>query len=230
MILASFISLNLHAQQNQNTITIKLYNQSSFQKNNSNYSIGNNLISKTEKTTTFLSPKFAIAHTTKNGNTHEIELNRLELSFNSEKDELLDTLNSTIIGGQEISNFNFSFRYEYTPATKKSRLNKYGTFSVGCGMQPYLFNLKTISLISTNYPESNTMIGVSGYIAPRYTYKLSEKLYFDINLPFILIDFNVIARKIDDPTKTKSERKTISENFELLPMNYNLRIGLAYRI
>ena len=224
------LSFGAYAQQNTNTIKIKLYNQSSFVKNESNYSAANKYYLKTEKEINILSPTLAVAYTAKNGNTHELELNRFDLSFNSEKDELLDTINSNIIGGQEISSFNFSFRYEYTPATKKSRLNKKGVFSVSYGLQPFVYNKKTIPLITTNFPDSYTQIGASGYIAPRFIYQLSEKLFFDVNLPFNLIDFNFTATEIEDPTKSKSQRNTYSTNFNMLPMNYNLRIGLAYRI
>ncbi len=218
------------AQQNISTLKLKIYNQSSFIKNESNYSDARRIFLKSEKETTILTPTFAIAYTAKNGNTHELELNRFDLSFISEKDELLDTINSNIVNGQEISSFNLSFRYEYTPSSKKSKLNKKGTFSVSYGLQPYIYNTKTIPLITTNFPESKTQIGASGYIAPRFTYQLSEKLYFDINLPFNLIDVNFTNTTIDNPTKNKSERTVNNTDFNMLPMNYNLRIGLAYRI
>jgi len=218
------------AQQNISTLKLKIYNQSSFIKNESNYWDAKRIFLKSEKETTILRPTFAIAYTAKNGNTHELELNRFDLSFISEKDVLLDTINSNIVNGQEISSFNLSFRYEYTPSSKKRKLNKKGTFSVGYGVQPYIFNTKTIPLIATNFPESYTQIGASGYIAPRFIYQLSEKLYFDINLPFNLIDVNFTNTTIDNPTKNKSERTIYNTDFNMLPMNYNLRIGLAYRI
>ncbi len=224
------LSIVANAQQNISTLKLKIYNQSSFVKNESNYWDIKNIFLKSEKEITILTPTFAIAYTAKNGNTHELELNKFNLYFNSVKDEQMDTLNSNIVGGQEISNFNLSFRYEYTPSSKKSKLNKKGTFSVGYGVQPYIYNTKTIPLITTNFPESKTQIGGSGYIAPRFTYQVSEKLYFDINLPFNLIDVNFTNTTIDDPTKNKSERTIYNTDFRMLPMNYNLRIGLAYRI
>jgi hypothetical protein len=230
LLVLCLLSFGAFAQQNTSTIKIKLYNQSSFVKNERNYRAATNINLKTEKKINIFSPKFAIAYTAKNGNTHELEINRFELNFNSEKDEPLDSLNSNIVGGQEVNNLNFSFRYEYTPASKKSRQNKKSMFSVSYGVQPYVYNRKTIPLITTNFPESNTQIGASGYIAPRFTYQLSEKLFFDVNLPFNLIDFNFTAIEIEDPTKIKSQRNTYSTNFNTLPMNYNLRIGLAYRI
>lgn len=230
LVVLCFITYNTFAQQNPKTLKVKLYNQSSFVKNKSNYSAANNYYLKSEKETNILSPTFAIAYTANNGNTHEIELNKFAFYFNSETDELLDTINSNIVGGQEISNFNLSFRYEYTPSSKKSKLNKKGTFSVGYGLQPYIYHTKTAPLITTNFPVSKTQIGGSGYIAPRFTYQVSEKLYFDINIPFNLIDVNFTNTKIDDPTKNKSERTVHNTEFNMLPMNYNLRIGLAYRI
>lgn len=222
--------VTVFAQENKGLIKVKLYNQSSFVKYENNYQIAQNRFLETDKSIDILSPKFAIAYTNKNGNTHEVELNRLELNFNNYRNESVDSPSNILLGGQESTNFNLSLRYEYTPASKKSKMNNKGTFSVSYGAQPYIYNIKTIPLISTNFPESNTMIGSSGYIAPRFTYQFSEKLFFDINLPFNLIDVNFTAKIIEDPTKTKSERTSYSSNFSMLPMNYNLRIGLAYRI
>jgi hypothetical protein len=224
------LSCTVFAQENRSFFKVKLYNQSSFLKNENNYQIAQNRFLETDKSIDILSPKFAIAYTNKNGNTHEVELNRLELNFNNYKNESVDSPSNLLLGGQETTNFNLSLRYEYTPISKKSKLNSKGTFSVSYGAQPYIYNNKTNNLISTIFPESNTMIGSSGYIAPRFTYQFSEKLFFDINLPFNLIDVNFTAKIIEDPTKTKSERTSYSSNFSMLPMNYNLRIGLAYRI
>ncbi len=218
------------AQENQGRFKVKLYNQSSFSKNENSYTVNNTLFIDTEKDITILSPKFAIAYTSKNGNTHEVELNRFELNFNSQKNESADTPNNILLSGQESTNLNLSLRYEYTPASKKSKLNSKGNFSVSYGVQPYLYNRKNNPLISTIFPESNTRIGASGYIAPRYTYQFSEKLFFDINIPFNLLDANLTADVVSDPTKSKSENTRVSLNSRLLPMNYNLRIGLAYRI
>ena len=218
------------AQENTGFFKLKIYNQSSFIKNENSYTTNNILFLDTEKEIAILSPKFAIAYTTKSGNTHELELSRFELNFNSQKNESADTPKNILLSGQERTNLNLSLRYEYTPISKKSKLNNKGNFSVSYGVQPYLYNRKNNPLISTIFPESNTRIGASGYIAPRYTYQFSEKLFFDINIPFNLLDANFTADVISDPSKTKSENTRVSLNSRILPMNYNLRIGLAYRI
>jgi hypothetical protein len=118
-----------YAQENQGFFKLKIYNQSSFVKNESNYEASQNKFLNTEKEIGILSPKFAIAYTAKNGNTHELELNRFELNFNSQKNESVDSPNNILISGQESTNLNLSLRYEYTPASKKSKLNNKGTFT-----------------------------------------------------------------------------------------------------
>lgn len=224
------LSFGAYAQQNAKSLKVKLYNQSSYIKNESSYKANGILNFRTEKSSQIISPKFAIAYTNNAGNTHEIEINKFTIGLNNTEDRDSDSSNYNVIAGAETNIIDFSFRYEFTPHSKKDKLNNKGTFSVSYGVQPY-FNYSNINpAISTVFPETLTNIGFLGYIAPRYMYQFSDKLYLDINIPFNLIETNYNAIVIDDPTKSKTERRTSSLNFNMLPMNYNLRIGLAYRI
>lgn len=216
------------AQQNEKGLTFKLYNQSSIIKTKNDYVNNGVTFYRYQHQKQFLSPKFAIAYTTDKGSMHELELNSFDLTLNELEDRDSDTSSYTIVDGAETNSMNLSFRYEYTAAKKTSKLNKKSNFSVSYGAQPFLYAKKTSPKISTNFPESSLMIGALWYIAPRYSYQFSDHLSLDINIPFQLIETSYTAISIDNPLSAERTKSTI--NFSMLPMNYQLRVGLAYKI
>lgn len=226
---ACLCTSSVFAQENKEAqFFIKLYNQVSYyQYGTSRLQSNFRYYNKTTKNFKIINPNFAIQYKSSKGNFHEFELTEFSYKFNEYKET--DTSYINIVDGSKKTDYNFSFRYEYTPG-KIIALNKKLDLSVGYGIQPYLTKTSIKPYVSLYFPESEQLIGSAIYIAPRLSYRINDKFNFEINIPLNLLDIYYNSIEINNPIFSENQRKLTSINFDGLPVQFNFRFGIVYKI
>lgn len=84
--------------------------------------------------------------------------------------------------------------------------------------------------MAANFPQSTTYIGLKGFVIPRLSYSVSQKLYVDLNMPVCAMDFYAQMDKNKNPTLPVKEQSNTTQNFELMPEFFSLRLGVGLRI
>lgn len=207
---------------------IKIYNQVSYyQYGTSRLQSNFKFYFQTTKNYKLINPNFAIQYKSGNGNYHEIEFTDFAINIQQFKER--DTSYTNIVDGALKQDYDISFRYEYTPK-RSIYLNKNLKLNVGYGFHPYFTKTSIVPYVSFDFPESEQFIGGAFFIAPRLTYVINKKFNFDINIPLNLLDVYYCTIEINNPSFSANQRKMTSINFDGLPVQFNLRFGLAYKI
>lgn len=230
LITSCIIFSSIYSQDTPKTIRLKLYNQSSFTKQEATNTIGNIEYKKTTELTDLISPTFAVEFSNNKGRTHEIEISKLELNKKSNVNKITDSIMYVNPSDAELISTQLYIRYEYTSSRKKINPKSKGTLCLSYGAQPYFSRVKNQYYISTIYPESYTNIGLYAYLCPRYNFEFNDRFSVDLNIPIYLVEVNHNIMKIEDPTKSNEDRKSNKSAVSLLPNNYYLRFGLVYKI
>lgn len=217
----------------ENKMAVKLYNLSSINKTGpvvQTIDTLGNTHSFSQKAFDILHASFAFQWKTKKGNYHEIELTSFELQRDKAHTEIKNTITgfTGINGGHDLQTSDISLRYEYI----RNLTKKEGTFvpSVGLGFNPYFRQAKLHPVTSNVFKTTQTVAGVRVFITPRFTYHVSEKLFFDVNIPFCINDVHYMTDKIENPATPLLYRSVSALNFETIPQFYSARIGVGLKI
>jgi hypothetical protein len=228
-LLACLCTLEVYSQEKTEPyFFIKLYNQISYyQYGTSRLQSNYQFYHRNTKNYKLLNPNFAIQYKSENGNSHEFEFTDLILNIHQFKET--DSSYTNIVDGTEKIDYAISFRYEYSP-NRSINLNKNLKLNVGYGIQPYFTKTSIKPYVSLYFPESEQFIGCAFFIAPRLTYMINKKFNFDINIPLNLLDVYYCTIEINNPLFSNNQSKMTSINFDGLPVQFNLRMGLTYKI
>jgi outer membrane protein W len=221
------------AQENQKTKTLKLY--SNFGLTTSENSIFSEGLQVTTVTTNrdydigYMSP--ALAFVKQHGNFHEIELSRFKINNKYDETTLYEVNGATTtISGQYITNILIALRYEYDIMfLKKKETLKLRPY-LGFGVNPYFLNSIINPIVATNYPTRQNDFGASISIIPRLNYNITERWFLDLNIPINVTELAVSSQKTYNPLIREEDQRTTNINYEILPSNFLIRIGIGIKI
>jgi hypothetical protein len=178
----------------------------------------------------YVKPSAAIVFQNKKGNSHEIELSRLEVREDEKKIWTLNPSFSTYgyMKAQKTITTSLAARYEYiiNIAKKKKYLVQP---SVGLAGMPFYSRNNSIPYISSDYRASLTEIGVVGFVVPRINISLSKRLFIDVNIPMPVLSMASTTQYLGDPTLIPGARKYNTINFDLFPGSLSARVGFGVR-
>jgi len=231
-----FVFINKGWTQNTNLdfqYAIKLYNLTTYEEFNKTKRT-NSSSSYYEYTSTNLQmahPTIAIQRKTKKNNFHEIELTNLMISKSGTLTEIKnDTTGITFfVGGDEITTTYISMRYEFILNFNKAK-NKKLVPSIGFGINPYFRQFIYTPKLSSSFGTSESYCGVKTFVTPRLTYYLTEKLFFDINIPVCFFDTYYLIERSYNPTIPADERKIKTFDYKQFPKTLSGRIGIGLKI
>jgi hypothetical protein len=208
---------------------VKLYNITSWEKQQEPFQQGIFMGKTTEKEFQLLHPSLAFRIKNAKNNFHEIELTELEVGKENSVSEV--DYNGIVIPiqGSNITNTTIAVRYEYTLNFNKKKNSRFMP-ALGLAIMPYYQRTNFTPVLSTQYPVANTHIGAKGYLVPRLNYAISSRLFLDLNIPICITDTYMEMVNTKNPNITQQEQKHETGNFDGVPNRYSFRIGLGLTI
>lgn len=234
-----FMSLSVSPLMAQNSVpdfkyAIKLYNLASSGYND----IGIYSMSSTSghylneaKVFTLIQPTFAILKKSNHSNFHEIELTTVQKTLAQHSVEFYDNENHNIsfyING-DLKTTVLALRYEYILVLNKKTDAKF-VASTGFGAGFRFARYKFLPRSSEYYEMKNTNSNLFFLFTPRLVYNLSDRWFFDLNLPLNVLDFELYSRYHENPSVEMSKRSTSNLTIEFFPFKLNARLGVGFRI
>lgn len=209
---------------------LKLYNTTSWQKEES-FGISGTYIKTTEqKDFQLLHPSIAARLTDRSGNMHEVELTRMELGVVKDVVYLMNPSGTTIpVSGGKTTQTNIALRYEYIFNFMKKKNSKWMP-ALGLALMPYFQRDNFTPELSTAYPSTTTALGAKGWVIPRITYAISSKLFVDLNVPLCVTDANIEWNNHKNPNLSQGEQKSEVTNFQGAPQHYSIRLGVGLKV
>jgi hypothetical protein len=184
----------------------------------------------TTKDLKILHPTLSFQWRNEKRNFHELELASFQLGKVSTQTELSGNSGSGLVSaGSSVITTDIAFRYEYIVNFKKSETRKLVP-SVGFGGMPYYRLYKYQPKVSSEIPASQQDIGLGVFVTPRLTYFMSSRIFFDINIPVCLFDFNYLVNKQDNPELELSERTASEFNIDMFPGIFSGRVGIGLKL
>lgn len=170
-------------------------------------------------------PSPTISFYKENGSFHEIGLSRIQYIV----DDDITTLNrpgvTQITNGAKETTFNIGFRYDYNILLS----NKEDPFSIymGASASPSFTSITNEPKVSSSY--KRTQIGTSIYVGvvPRVIWKVSSKLFFDLNVPVNLYELSYKWQKIHNPSLPIEQQSNGGFESTFMPKNYEVRLGVG---
>lgn len=209
---------------------LKLYNTTSWQKEERYAISGNYILSGVRKDFQLLHPSLAVRLTDKSGNMHEAELTRLELGSVNDVTSLIDPTGASIpASGGKTTETNIALRYEYIFNFMKKKNSRWMP-ALGLGLMPYFQRSSFVPALATSFPATTTSLGAKGWIIPRITYAISSKLFVDLNVPLCITDANIQWSNQNNPNLNVKEQKSETSNFEGAPQHYSIRLGIGLKV
>jgi hypothetical protein len=236
LVTASIFWVLLGYSQNTNLdykYAIKAYNLTSYYETSRSVLKNPDSTSTTINTTEdlkILHPTFAFQWQNAKRNFHELELTSFQLGKLSTRTDLSgNTGAGSITSGSKVITTDIAFRYEYIVNFKKSETRKLVP-SIGFGGSPYYRLYKYQPEVSSEFPASQQDVGLSVFVTPRLNYYLSSRIFFDINIPVCLFDFNYQINKQDNPELEVSLRTSSEINIDMFPKILSGRIGIGLKL
>lgn len=209
--------------------TVKLYNLSSWQKQEQPYFQGIYSGVTTQKEFKPFSPTVAFRIKNARNDFHEIELTKFEVG----SEDFLSTLDQSGViipmAGGKTNTTVIAIRYEYTLNFNKRKNSKLMP-AIGLALMPYYQRTHFTPVLATEFPATKTQIGAKGFLIPRLNYAISSRLFLDVNVPFCVTDMYVEIKNAQNPTLTQQEQKNDTGNFDGLPQFYSFRVGVGLNI
>jgi hypothetical protein len=226
-IIAVLITIQGHAQPKK--LSLIAYNLSSYQSQTERSTTSAITHStSTSKNTEWLHPTFSVRWQGRKKHQHEIELTNLSLA---KQDISTVTSNdtsgstATTMGYKRVSTF-VGFRYEYILGIEKLSSVR-GKFLLGLGINPYYQRERNTPYVSSSYPSSSSFIGMKSFLIPRFTYRVSKRIFIDANIPICLFDAKLQQETLNNPTLSLQNQKSTVFNYNALPGFLSGRIGIG---
>lgn len=207
---------------------IKLYNTSSYsmdvRSNDGSVRIKDRVID-------YLQPSVAFQVKAKNNNFHEIELARFQMSNNLYQLDKFDPASHSWKNADEYrGNYvNIQLRYEYILNFNKKKDSRWLP-ALGLSAMPYLTYANGKSNLSTIFPRSEATVGIRGFVIPRVSYRISKRLFAELNVPITLGDLNYTHKRHKDPSLSAGEQINSLITFDGMSMPYQIRLGIGLRL
>jgi hypothetical protein len=178
-----------------------------------------------------ITPAFTIQ--TKNGNWHEFEISRFEISKReTESTQYDDSTNTTIqlVGGNVNRLVNIRLKYEINNVLLKNLKESKFKPMLGFLLEPYYGRSKNIPKTSLSFLNTYAEIGASLGFVPRVTYNFTHKWFVDINVPINVIETTYSRTKIENPSFTAEQQSSSLIDIVVFPSGGSIRFGVGFII
>ena len=219
-------------QENQNSISVKLYSNISYSISecpkifNRDLGIFTSEINK-EFQIGYFTP--SIGFDLKNGNYHEFEISRLLVNRTYNESFNIDDgggQSGQMVNGDVTTNFLIAFRYEYNFIFLKNNEKSKLIPALGFSIDPYFSRESYKTKVSLSYPSTENVLGATASVIPRIIYNLTEIIFLDLNIPIHIIDVNYNTAT----NLQRSHTRTPTVDFIAFPSKYLIRFGIGLRL
>lgn len=196
---------------------------------NRDYSEGNVIINKEERNSKFGNVSIAFK-INKEKHLHVFELVRL----NFDKDYMLTTLRKldpdTIapVAGATIKMFNLDLRYGYN--YKLVNLMKRLNILFEVSSEPYISINNHLPLVATSFPIKEMKLGFRFYVAPKISYDITNRIYFDLEFPIEILDSYWRRSRIENPTLPYDLQTYNKFYFDFFNNIFRFKVGIGVRL
>jgi len=122
------------------------------------------------------------------------------------------------------SNLTYSFSYIFKDNSKKFR----PYLGVGTG---FFFKYQDyMPHITIHFPRIFTKYSFRAFLNIGFKYKICNRLFLNFQIPFNILDYNILYDKILNPTIDINDRTVKYDTFSFLPSLYLLKIGIGFEI
>jgi len=153
----------------------------------------------------------AVAWGMENDDFHEIEVTKLNFSSRN-------------------SSFNLGLGVNYTYNWKviEAKSSTYN-FYVGTGINPSFSTSHNTSTVSTNFPYSNTSVGVNLSIVPLFRWNVSDKFFLNFSAPYRYYNYSYNYSNNENPATPLEQRKQIINSSKIFPNDFTVRVGIGIK-
>ena len=162
--------------------------------------------------------------------SHEIEWMPLSIDFFDGTQKKYSYTSNFIpsIEGEKSTFYSTYARYQYNYSILSSNRRIMPYIGVACGisfrravLQPYVVSV---------FPQAETSIKIPLEIVPGMNFRITDKLHLNLNVPVIINNLVMKVERIDNPAVTEELRKTTNLYGELMPTQFQVRLGIGYVI
>jgi hypothetical protein len=157
---------------------------------------------------------------------HEIEVLLPEISKSTDRVNFpLDYEFKKMDSSWESIISTYSLRYELSKILTEP--SKRLIFSLGFGANPYLTNTEYTPNIPNTYYSNTRVYGLSLNLIPRVTFKVSNNVNIDLNIPFKLYDFKKEETTIKNPNIPIHQQTSKNTHGDFFEKAYSIRLGVG---
>lgn len=192
---------------------VKLYMNGQYQNWNNSFDFGR------------ITPAFQMFN--RKGNFHELELNQFSIIKNTMTWPQPSTRVQT--GDVRYNLFDFSFRYEYgIQWLKNKNLGRFKLYT-GIGINPRYSFSRINPESSIAFSQKSNILELSAQIVPRISYKLTERIDLDLNMPFNFGTFLINRSVSSNPNLANARQLYTQTNFSVPTDQLQFRLGLTFK-
>ncbi len=195
----------------------------------------------TQQNQTTALPLIGISKSMKNGSFYEVSLTHLNFIHKTSTD-VITSFHTTDSMGRVVPKYAINYtrtlktrithvglRYESDYPILKDYANKIKPF-IGISTDPSVYYEHIIPQGYGFFPHTDFEIKNTVTIIPRVLMNLSSRLFFDVHFPIALFSVAYTYHREDNPILPIFAREVFEFKTKSLPSQFNIRIGLGYRI
>jgi hypothetical protein len=157
----------------------------------------------------------------------EFSVMPMNFSYSSYETSYKDSIQHQIVDGGRLSNYSFFTDYKYSYILREQS-KKFLPFA-GLGAMFYYQYEKYSPRVSNMFVRDVHDLEFNLLANIGFLYRISDQLYFSMQIPFILYQFNVCFDKESNPLLRVSDLTTTTTEHNLLPNKYFLMMGFSYK-
>ena len=224
-LLGIVLSFSALAQEKNtaNPIAIKLYNQTTININSNRTAFDRNRMLFNPNGVDFqiFHPTIALEIKNKRKDVQEFEITDFDWTKNK---------TSFAAGAAgKLMQIAIAFRYEYKLMLNKKQTKNWQA-SVGFAASPFFYYAYFIPEYTNDYPMKQSSFGVAAFVIPGINYKLSSKLFLDVNVPICLGVTSLENYNNVNPSLPFHSQKYSEFNYDAGFSWMSLRLGIGVRI
>ena len=122
------------------------------------------------------------------------------------------------------SNFTYKISYTFRDLTRKFRPY------LGVGVGLFYENQRYYPKRMSHFPRKINKFSFSGIFNVGFNYQITERLFFNLQIPINLIEYYFIFDEIENPIIPQNERTKKDEGFIFMPEKYLFKLGIGFRL
>lgn len=223
------------AQQDKDR-SVKLYTNFRYSIHESHFNpdtLNNTIMLSSDKGWTFGNFTPAYQWTTENGQKFEVELTQMNFGFSNQGEYTLNNQTRKVLSvnsGARIRQFQMALRLEKQRFISTDFFDGKFRPMLASSIEPFFTKVSVYPHNSSSFHHRDTYLGLSAFFIPRFNYELTEKFYFDLNIPIHVITLETNWNVVENPAFSAQQQRITSFSINSFSNSVFVRLGAGIRI